>query len=125
VTALPLIDARTSRMALHDLLLPPDQVRSTARTLGQLWAVISLRAMAPFPNATAECVTFLVLNSTDDEKVAEFFNLAKTQAMTTAAQLFEIVGQKHEVAKHVFAMATRMDPKIAEITVRMVDDLMV
>lgn len=122
MTALPIIDARTSRMALDALLMPVEETRVAARTLGQLWAVISLRAAAPFLNVEAECVTLLILNSTDDDKVAEFFELAKVQALSKNADLFEMVGEKHEVAKHAFAVASRMGPNVAEITIRLVDD---
>lgn len=125
MTALPIIDARTSRMALEALLMPVEETRDAARTLGQLWAVISLRAVAPFLESSVECVTFLILHSTDDAKVAEFFDLAKVQAMSKEAHLFEMIGEKHEVAKHAFAVASRMSPKVGEITIRLVDDFVV
>lgn len=125
MTALPLIDARSGHQSLDSLLLTPEQTREAARTLGELWAVISIRGSSPFHGVGAECVTLLMLNSTDDAKVAEFAKLAQDQQLTHAITTYEMVGPRKDVGHAAYDVAMRAGPNIAEVTIRWIDSLVV
>lgn len=117
----PVIDVTSRKQSLDELSMPLNERRATARSGGELWAAIILTAVPPFLNSEAELATVLVLNSTDDKKVAEFVDIAKTQHLTKEAKVIEMIGSEIDAIMQAHRLGFAAGANVAEITVRMID----
>ena len=115
------MDVTSRPQTLDELALPLEQRRELAREKGELWAVIVLTAVTPFYNVHAQCVTALVLNSVDDQKVAEFTQIAQTQSPSKALRVIELVGTQRDVALAAYRIALTASENVVEATVRLID----
>lgn len=117
----PVIDVTSRRQTVEELSVPLEDRRRMARSGGELWAVIVLTTMSPFTGSSAECVTAIVLNSTDDNRVNEFVELAKEQSPAKAARVIEAIGSEADVAMQAHRIGLAGGPEVSEVTVRLVD----
>ena len=117
----PVIDVTSRPQTLEELSAPLEARRALAREKGELWAVMILTGTTPFHGVSGKCVTALVLNAADDERVAEFTQIAQEQSPAKALRTLEMIGSERDVALAAYRAVLSSDERVVEATVRMID----
>lgn len=121
MTPHPVIDVTSRPQTPDELVAPLADRRLMARRVGELWAAIMLTQLTPFVGTKTVGVTVLILCSIDDDRVNEFVELTKTQAVSKAVKVIELIGGELDVARNAYHMALTSDANVGEVTVRLIE----